>query len=292
MRASNAPADSRPASMRDQHVAHVRRAALVVEERTRLPAERAAGDGGRKDLDHQCERAALGAADRQQRAAERGLRVGGRAARPRRRPSPRESACPAFSAATILPRAATDSARSIDQRRAPPGSGAAKARGLVPSIGLAAAPERHGLGRVAEHQRDQPAFRESFGMGAGLAEMVRAVDRGDGDALLACQRRQRLDRQRRSPGRRSRSRRRRAVPRPRPALDARRWRGRRPCRPAPAARTRARATGRARPGRRLPRRRARAPSAGAFSGLVRLGDQRLRRRAPRPRRGSVEPARP
>ena len=43
---------------------------------------------------------------------------------------------PAFSAATIFPRAATDIARSMTSGGWAPGRGAAKARGLVPSIGL------------------------------------------------------------------------------------------------------------------------------------------------------------
>ncbi len=58
-----------------------------------------------------------------------------------------------------------------------------------------AAPERHRFGRIAEQERHEPGFRQPFNMRAGLAEMMRATDRGERHNGLARQRAKLLNRQ-------------------------------------------------------------------------------------------------
>ncbi len=87
-------------------------------------------------------------------------------------------------AAKMLPRATFESERSTTIG-ARPGSGQAKAIGLVPKTPTEPPCGAIADGRVREEHRDESALGEPLGRMAGRAGVMRAPDRRRRDALLA-----------------------------------------------------------------------------------------------------------
>ena len=141
---------------REQHMAEGRAIALGGEEAVGFETQRGAGERGAEQFHHQRQQRALGAAGGQHRAAQRGLRVGGRT--PLRRPPPslRGWARPSCLALRILPRARRAERQVHHDRRCRRGAERRRPPGWCPAA--AAAPRhRHGGGGVGEGQRHQPA---------------------------------------------------------------------------------------------------------------------------------------
>ena len=167
-------------------------------------------------------------------------------------------------AARMLPRATFEIDRSTTIG-ACPGSGQAKAIGLVPNTAFDAAPGRDGAGRVGEQQRHQSFFGQMLDRMAGDAAMMRMMDARRRDAVLPRRLGQRGERRiERRIGK--------AVlgvdrrPPPGAARSAPAWRSRRPCRPWPARHSSAPATGRGPSGLPLPPRPARARRSRQYRG--------------------------
>ena len=142
-----------------KRLAEPRPVALVDEERRRLEADRRAGERRHEQLDDERQHRALRAAHRQHRA--RRDRPWGRWSAVRRASSaqPDGMARPSFAAIISLPRATSDSDRSIDERR-PVASRKDRGDRIGAEQRSLAAGHGHRRRRVAERETDHARCRD------------------------------------------------------------------------------------------------------------------------------------
>jgi len=168
----------------DDELSSPGRRTLVVEKRRGVGGEIRPREAGGEQFHHQHQRGALGVAERQHGAGERGVGIGGGFARGIERPA-------LGNALALLPRRHDIAARhlrerEIDHHGRPARQGTREGDRVGAEHRFRRAPRRDGGRRVGEHHGDELALGEALDRMAGGAAMVRAANRGARDAARPC----------------------------------------------------------------------------------------------------------